>query len=635
MRKMLRGLILLAGAFFCAIAPMMDLSVQRKLKPDAFDVGGYLHQAIGRAFEAFEGAPIVLTVLFLGMLWLLKRYLFHKPVDTGVGEYLICGFFALMQLLCTAVRQTGTIQVLYENVFQILNAAIFAVGMYLLLLCALRGLHELICGGVCFGSLSGGPSGLSWAWRQEGRHPFLFPLAVLSIAWLPHLIIRYPGQLTIDTVLQFHQYWNWRPRTTPHPPWGTVIYGELINFGLHTGCMNLVYFAFTLVKTAIFLAILAYSLLVMHKRGVPRWIWLLALGLYAVSPIYVGWTTAISKDSAYLILCMLAGTLLLEAIGEEKGMAPSRLVVLGICLSLLMLVRHNGIMIVLPILAVLVLNATFKRRGRRSAVLALYAVMVVAVGIGVEEIIIRSMDIQRVRLDDWLSIPLQQTARVVIRHGDELPDEEKRLIGAVIDYDAISENYIPNNSDGIRWSAPEGRKDEDIRMYFKEVWIKQLVRYPADYLDALLGMNGVLFDLQSNAPLYMSLTDNTLDDHVYQHSFNDMWYYNREELLPLNSLQRALTEWYFRFSELPVIGPFASMGFCMLLMLSLVYLCVVERRWRALLVMLPGLITGIAGLFCPIVYLRYLLPMVGGVPLWLAAFAATPSGRQPSSRAET
>ena len=93
-----------------------------------------------------------------------------------------------------------------------------------------------------------------------------------------------------------------------------------------------------------------------------------------------------------------------------------------------------------------------------------------------------------------------------------------------------------------------------------------------------------------------------------------MWYYDREELVALNSLQRALTEWYFRFSDLPLIGPFASMGFCMLLMMSLIYLSMVNRRRKTLMVMIPALITGIAGPFLPLVYLRYLLPMVGTVP---------------------
>lgn len=40
------------------------------------------------------------------------------------------------------------------------------------------------------------------------------------------------------------------------------------------------------------------------------------------------------------------------------------------------------------------------------------------------------------------------------------------------------------------------------------------------------------------------------------------------------------------------------------------------------MVMIPALITGIAGPFLPVVYLRYLLPMVGTVPLWLAAYTS-------------
>lgn len=64
------------------------------------------------------------------------------------------------------------------------------------------------------------------------------------------------------------------------------------------------------------------------------------------------------------------------------------------------------------------------------------------------------------------------------------------------------------------------------------------------------------------------------------------------------------------------------MGFCMLLMLAVTYLSLVNHRWKTLMVMIPALITGIAGPFLPVVYLRYLLPMVGTVPLWLAAYAA-------------
>lgn len=621
MKRTAQKLFILLGALAAAAAPGMSMDVQRKLKPDATDLGGYLYQAIGRTFEAVQTDAITLTIMLVGCLWLLNRYLFHKPRHTGLGEYLLCGFFSVMQLLCAAMRQMGAVAVLWENAFQLLKVAIYLFGMFLLLLCSLRALGDVMLRGISLRRLRE----YSWVERARGaeeKHPFLFPFLFLCAAWLPHLIIRYPGQLTIDTVLQFQQYVYWRTRTTPHPPFGTVIYGEMIQHGLDTGCKNLIYFAYTLVKTTGFIAILAYSLLVMRRSRVPGFIRLLALTLYAISPIYVGWTTAISKDSSYLMMCMLAAVLALEFVQDMDGFLHSRkrMALLAVCLILMMLIRHNGVFVAVPLLAGMTLCFLLKRCGKSAALAALYAVAVIGLAIGAEEYMIRVMDIERVKQDDWLSIFLQQTARVVKLHGNELPEEEVAIIDRMIDFDLAPELYEPDSSDPIRWSEHAGRSPQDIRAYFEQVWLKELVRYPVDYLDATLAMNGVLFDLQSNAPLYVSLTDNTLDSYVYPHSFNDLTYYNREELLPLNSPQRALTEWYFRFSDLPIIGPFASMGFCMLLMLAMVYLSVVNRRWKTLLVMIPALITGLAGPFYPLVYLRYLLPMVATVPLWLAAY---------------
>ncbi len=620
---MIQKLAVLFGALLAAAAPGLSMEVQRKIKPDAFDFGGYLHQLVGRTFEALQTDAITLTVMFVGCVWLLNRYLFHKPRHTGFGEYLLCAFFSGMQLLCAVTRQVGTVAALWENAFQLIKAALYLLGMYLLLLCLLRALGEVLQNGFSLRRLEG-YSCVEYCRRMWKKRPFLFPFLLLCVAWLPHLIIRYPGQLTIDTVLQAHQYFLWRPRSTPHPPFGTVIYGELINFALTTGYKNLTYFAFTLVKTAGFIAILSYSLLVMKKSAAPGWVRLLALTLYAVSPIYVGWTTTLSKDSSFLILCVLAAAMALEFVRDMDAFIHSwkRMTVLAVDLILMMLVRHNGVFVAVPLLAVMVVCLLVRRRGRQGALTLLYAVVVIGVSVGAEEYMIRTMDIARVSQDDWLSLPFQQTARVVKLHGDELPEEEVALIDRVMDFDQVPELYEPASSDNIRWSENAGRSAEDILSYLKGAWAKELVRYPVEYLDAALAMNAVLFDLQSNEPLYVSLTDNTNDSYVYPHSFNDMWYYNREELIALNSLQRALTEWYFRFSDLPLIGPFASMGFCMLLMMSVTYFSVVNRRWKTLMVMIPALITGIAGPFLPLVYLRYLLPMVGTVPLWLAAYTA-------------
>ena len=122
--------------------------------------------------------------------------------------------------------------------------------------------------------------------------------------------------------------------------------------------------------------------------------------------------------------------------------------------------------------------------------------------------------------------------------------------------------------------------------------------------------------------MYVGLTDNALSSRVYPYSFNDMTLYNRTETSPLNAAQRALTQWYFSFDRLPLIGCFASMGFCMDLLLMMLYLCVINRRKKALWALIPSIVTAVGCLFVPVVYLRYALPFIGSLPLWFAAFDA-------------
>ncbi|MBP3645391.1 MAG: hypothetical protein J6K55_03095 [Clostridia bacterium] len=611
MKKWCKNVWWVFVSLLAAWAPGMDLSVQRKLRPDAFEAGGYVYQAIGRTFASIGTDQITMIIVILAVLWLTRRYLWHKPKGSGIGEYLLCGFFSVMQLLNAACNQCDTVAVLYENVFQLLKSAMYLTGMFVLFLCAVRALNEL---------LRFNP--LMKRCARWDKNPFWFPFAVLCIAWLPHLIIKYPGVLTIDTVLQYHQYLNWRPRTTPHPPFGSLVYGWLLDTAAKTGQMNLFYFVFTMLKTIGFIAILAYSLSVMNRKKIPMWVCWFAFALYAVSPVYVGWTTVLSKDSSYLIGVMLAGSLMMETFGGVREFMSSRwrLLLLAGALVLMMLVRHNGITIAIPLLAVLVYRLIKEKAGAKNIRrFACYACAVVLCGVGIEEAIIQAMDIQKVSQDDFLAIPMMQTARIVRDHQEDITPEEAQIIDRVFEYDTIAEKYDPDDSDGIRYSAPDGRTDEDIAN-FLPVWWSLIQRHPATALDAMLHMNGVLFDLQDNNPIYVGLTDHSMTEHVYKHSFNDMRLYNSEAIKPLNGWQRALTEWYYCFDDLPLVGGFASMGFCMELMLIMCYLCVINRRNGMLPVMIPALVAGVTGLFCPIVYSRYLLPMMGGVPLWFAGW---------------
>ncbi len=614
--KTIRNVFIVAGAACMTIAPSLSMAVQRKLRPDATDIGGYLYQLIGRTAESIELDTWVLSILFVAMLWLARRYLFHKPPQTKGGEYLLAAFLSLMMLLASAIRAGGSVQPLYENAFQLFKVCLYLWGMTLLFLCAIRGLNEL----------------LNRQWRQLKnslweKHPFGFPLLVLCLVWLPQIVIKYPGVLTIDTCLQFREYLQLTPRSTTHPPAGTLFYGLMIALGQTLKNYNIVFLFVMLLQVVSMLFTMSYFLRVLRRENAPQWVNWLALLLFAFSPSYIGWIVVIGKDSAYLIQCLLASVMLMDFACNARAFLKNKFLMtaLPVNLTLMILTRHNGLSIAIPMLLAMAFVILANKLGLRTmARFALLGCLAIGIALGTNEAIIQGLQIKRVTLYDYLSVPFQQTARVARLHGDNVTPAERDAINRMLDYDLIAERYHPQNADFVKWTAPGGRTDQDRDIYLT-VWFQQMLRYPMDYVDALLNMNIVLFDVQSNYPIFIGLSDNSLYDFVYPFSFNDMNFYNSEEIRPLNSLQMALTELYYRASELPMIGLFASMGFCVDTMLIMLYLAWVNHRRRTLITYIPSVIVMLSGLFCPVVYTRYLLTTLCSLPLWVGAYYAIPN----------
>lgn len=618
---MIRGWIRRAGMLGCAglmaAAPWLNLAPARKALPDAGDLFGYVYQLVARTFASLEVDRLAAALLLAACLWLCRRFLFRKPAGTGVGEYGLCAFFSLMTLLCTAVRTQDTVAVLWENAFQVCKAGLFLAGMYLIFLMLLRALRK----GLEKGRQAGLPSSLSGLRRYD---TFWRLFAVIAAAWLPQILIRYPGVLMWDSYMQIKQFMGEAERISSHPPFGTLVYGLLAWLGEAAGNRNLVYFVFTLLQCAAYIAVLSYTLCVMRRLGAPGWVRLTALLLYALSPCYAGWATVIAKDTMFQIPFLLMVTLLWEFAREREAFFESwrRPALLGLSFLVMALSRHNGLPLAAAVLAVMLMMVLRRRERRRAAarLLACGALSLV-LAVGVEAAISAALGIRDRYMQDIMSLPFQQTARVVKLHGEEIPREEREIIDRVLDYDSLAEGYNDWYADAVKDTYRQTATAEDRRAYWG-VWWRQLCRWPTEYLDAALHMNGVLFDLRSNEPMYISFSDMALDTYVYPWSFNDMTMYDREALVPLSSAQRALTEWYMDFDKLPLIGLCASMSFNVLLTLALLYQCVTERRRNILPVFLPALATLLVCLFSPVVYLRYALPLIGSVPVALAACAA-------------
>ena len=607
------------AALLMTLAAGLEMTVARKLNPDAVDAGGFLYQLIGRTSRSFTLEPLAAACVLLLAFWLARRYLFRRAEGAKAGEYLLSAFLGGIALLCAAMRAGETVRLIWQNSFQLFKSLLIFVGMSLWFLYALRALAE----------------GLSRP-RKEGRfcafwdgHPFEFPFLVLLAAYGWQIAIKYPGVIHLDVVMPIRMVLGLSPKNNTFPPTGTLLYGGAFLLGEKLGNVNWAYFAIMLFQSGSLMLTLSYALWLMHTRKAPRWVQLLALTLFAVNPIYIGWITTLGKDAQYMVWMLLLGVLMMEFLAEPEAFCrkKSRWVLLTADSLLAVLTRYNGVSVAVPCLAA-ILIVLCRRPALRRNIPCLLVCSALAFGLsaGANAAATRFLGLEEVRFYDYLSIPFQQTARVASLYGGEgVTEEEEAAVDTMIAYDQLADRYDPAHADGVKTTVDVLERGKNSPKAYLRFWWKQLRQYPVDYLDAMLNMNYWMFDLQQNVPTYHSYAD--IQQYTYPYAFHETRFFNLEEIRPLMSWQRALTEWYFRFDRLPLIGNFASMGFCVNGMILLGYVSWILRRRKTLLVMIPSAITAAATLFCPEVYIRYLLPAMASLPLWLAAFFLLPENR--------
>lgn len=607
------------AALLMTLAAGLEMTVARKLNPDAVDAGGFLYQLIGRTSRSFTLEPLAAACVLLLAFWLARRYLFRRAEGAKAGEYLLSAFLGGIALLCAAMRAGETVRLIWQNSFQLFKSLLIFAGMSLWFLYAVRVLAE----------------GLSRP-RKEGRfcafwdrHPFEFPFLVLLAAYGWQIAIKYPGVIHLDVVMPIRMVLGLSPKNNTFPPTGTLLYGGAFLLGEKLGNVNWAYFAIMLFQSVSLMLTLSYALWLMHTRKAPRWVQLLALTLFAVNPIYIGWITTLGKDAQYMVWMLLLGVLMMEFLAEPEAFCrkKSRWVLLTADCLLAVLTRYNGVSVAVPCLgAMLIILCRRPALRRRIPCLLGCAGLAFGLSAGANAAATRFLGLEEVRFYDYLSVPFQQTARVAKFYGGEgVTDEEKAAVDTMIAYDQLAERYDPAHADGVKTTVDVLERGKNSPKAYLCFWWKQLRQYPVDYLDAMLNVNYWMLDLQQNVPTYHSYAD--IQQYTYPYAFHETQFFNLEEIRPLMSWQRALTEWYFQFDRLPLIGNFASMGFCVNGMILLAYVSWILRRRKTLLTMIPSAVMAAATLFCPEVYIRYLLPAMASLPLWLAAFFLLPENR--------
>ncbi len=161
-------------------------------------------------------------------------------------------------------------------------------------------------------------------------------------------------------------------------------------------------------------------------------------------------------------------------------------------MTFVILFRNNGKYIIYPMSFVLIIMIIkeYKKCFDKQILIRGIGVIIISLflAIGSEEFLMFHYNIQNGSIREALSLPFQQTARYITEYGDEVTDEEKKAIDAILDYDSLAEKYDPRISDPVKNTFRKDSTKEDLINYFK-VWLQQIKKHTLTYFKATMNQN--------------------------------------------------------------------------------------------------------------------------------------------------
>ena len=292
------------------------------------------------------------------------------------------------------------------------------------------------------------------------KHPFLFSFVFIIVCWLPYIVSYYPIILSPDPSFQIRQFFGIRTKyadyailldedvvmTNHHPVTHTVLLGSCLKLGTLIGNDNLGLFFYSIIHIAVLAGTFAFSIYYMQKMGLKTKYLIGVLLLFSFVPMFPLYAMSGVKDvlfGAFIFLYLIFLHNYIKTKGENYQWWKYLLVIL--LLILICLFRNNGV-------HVLILSLPFLLFAVRKKWKNILLIMICVFGFyGVfDNVILPYFKITPGSIREMLSVPFQQTARLVKYHSDELTNEEIEVIDKILGYDDLAERYDPELADDVK-----------------------------------------------------------------------------------------------------------------------------------------------------------------------------------------
>ena len=533
-------LLCLLQAYFMSYACIVQFH-KPLLREDYTDAMDYLLAQLTELLGAYRFTGVLLFLLCTVFLLYVKR-----KGKKGNPAWGLAFFFSLCLFFGRSYAETNSWTYCFGSVVNFVKFSAACLGMTWLLGRAMTLLLEAY-------------EGLS-AWEGKnrltefllGKRCFLKVFLILLAAWLPVLVISYPGNLCYDVIGQIEQGLGISPYSAHHPLLHTLLVSGCVRLGeglFHSRDVGL--FLYILLQAVLLGSALAGTISWLagqdfSGKRVSHGLLGMILLIYLFSPMYSNMVSTAIKDIPFMAAVIWYVILLAELLFHRERLKQPLFMGLFLLVSVLMsLLRNNGfyVLFITGLFLCLLWWKETERKQRIRLVLCLFLLPVLlskGAGFALE----KGLDANKGGVAEMLSVPFQQTARYLQLYRGELSLEEKQALEAVLgDVEVIASSYDPDIADPVKrlYYLQDPVSGRELSSYGK-VWIRQFFRHPGVYVEAFLAHIYGWFDPQvSNAPRYEAQTELFAAHGLFDQADKVLLagYRLAERIIPLGFLQNV------------------------------------------------------------------------------------------------
>ena len=444
------------------------------------------------------------------------------------------------------------------------------------------------------------------------KHPFVFSFIFIFICYLPYIIAYYPVIINYDAANQVKEVMGIHTRymdsvvlinpsvtlTNFNPIIHTFLIGGLFKVGYLLGNVNFGMFLYSIIQLLIVISVFSYSIYYLNKINVNKKIIVVVLLIYSLVPLFPLYAMTAVKDVIFSALILLYVIRVYDYIKNDWNIKDY--ILFGLLILLIILFRNNGIYTIILTLPFVCL---FKKKGR--FVLALVLVLNISLYGLYNKVLLPHYEISNTSVREVLSVPFQQTARLVKYHDEEINKNDKVIIDKVLEYDTLGERYKTNLSDPVKNKYNKYVTSSDLNNYFK-VWFKYLFKYPGVYVDATINnIYGYFYPNTSGWYVYTNL-NTKLIEAGFDYHFIDV----------TGFLRTILKSYASVFPYIPIVGSIANIGIVVWIHILLLGFLIVNKMKKYIILLLPSFTFILVCMAGPAnTYFRYVLPCVFALPV--------------------